>query len=263
MTAAITCQNLSAGYLGVPVLRDVSFSIAAGEMVGVLGPNGAGKTTLFRVLTGLLEPRAGEVTLFGRRLASVSAAERASLVGVVPQELETPMAFAVAEIVMMGRTVSLNRWRPPSASDAQQVEQAMREADVLHLRDRPFPELSGGEKQRVLIAMVLAQDPKLILLDEATSHLDLSHRLEILELVERLNRERGVTVLMSSHDLALTAEFSRRLLLVDAGQIAADGPPDSVLQSETLRTVFRCDVRAKRDPETGALVVFPVRTRKR
>jgi iron complex transport system ATP-binding protein len=110
--------------------------------------------------------------------------------------------------------------------------------------------------------MVLAQDPKLILLDEATAHLDLSHRLEVLELVERLNRERGVTVVMTSHDLALTAEFSRRLLLLDNGRIAADGTPDSVLQSGMLRAVFRCDVRARRDPETGALAVFPVRVRK-
>jgi iron complex transport system ATP-binding protein len=258
-TPALVCDSVCAGYPGSRVLHNVSFSVAAGEMIGVLGPNGAGKTTLFRVLTGLIHARSGSVTIFGRNLARLPAPERARLVGVVPQEVESPMPFSVTEIVMMGRTALLDRWRAPSPEDAASVERAMGFVDVLHLRERPFPELSGGEKQRVLIAMILAQEPRLVLLDEATSHLDLSHRLEILELVERLNREHGLTVLMSSHDLALVSEFSRRLLLFDAGTLAADGNPEEVLQSDTLRRVFRCDIRTRRDPETGTLAVYPVR----
>ena len=187
-TPAVSCEQLCAGYSGAPVLRQVSFSVMPGEMVGVRGPNGAGKTTLFRVLTGLLHARSGSVTIFGKNLSRLPAAERARLIGVVPQEVESPMPFSVTEIVMMGRTALLNRWRAPAPEDEAAVERAMGFVDVAHLRDRIFPELSGGEKQRVLIAMILAQAPRVVLLDEATSHLDLSHRIGILELVERLNR---------------------------------------------------------------------------
>jgi iron complex transport system ATP-binding protein len=258
---AIACRGLSAGYPGSVVLRDLSFTVAAGELVGVLGPNGAGKTTLFRVLTGLLPVPAGQVRLFGHDVATLPAAERARLVGVVPQELDSPMAFRVDEVVLMGRTARLSRWRAPSARDRQAVDDALRFVDMVQLRDRPFPELSGGEKQRVLIALVLAQAPRLVLLDEATSHLDLRHKLDILELVERLNREQGVTVLMSSHDLALTADACRRLLLFDRGRLAADGAPAELLGGRTVREVFRCELRVQRDPESGALVVFPLRRR--
>lgn len=258
---AIACAGLTAGYPGSTVLHELGFSVAPGELVGVLGPNGAGKTTLFRVLTGMLPVRAGALRLFDRDPARIPAPERARLVGVVPQELESPMPFTVSEVIMMGRTARLSRWRAPSAQDREAVEHAMAFVDVVHLRDRVFPELSGGEKQRVLIALVLAQEPRLVLLDEATSHLDLRHRLEILELVERLNREQGVTVLMSSHDLALTAQYSRRLLLFDGGRIAADGPPDEVLAGPSLREVFRCALHVHRDPASGALAVFPVRPR--
>ncbi len=258
-TPAICCRQLAGGYAHSTVLHGIDLSIAAGEMVGVVGPNGAGKTTLFRMLTGLLRPAAGQIDLFGDNLARLPADERARRIGVVPQEAHSPMPFTVAEIALMGRTATQSRWRVPGADDWKAVEEALRYTDAWELRDRPFPDLSGGEKQRALIAMALVQNPKILLLDEATSHLDIHHRLEILELVARLNHDTGVTVLMSSHDLGLTAEFSRRLLLLDGGLIAADGAPDEVLASATLRRVFRCELRVKRDAETGAVAVFPVR----
>lgn len=224
MKPAIELSSVSAAYREAPVLEDLSLHVSEGEMVGVLGPNGAGKTTLFRVLSGLHPPRQGTVRLFGREVRRLSAPERAHLVAVVPQELEIPVAFSVADIVGMGRTAWLNRWSGMSARDRQAVERALVYTDVADIRDRPFNELSGGEKQRAIVAMALAQEPRIILMDEATSHLDINHRLEIMQLVERLNEEQGVTVLMISHDLQLAAEFGRRLVLLDHGRLVADGP---------------------------------------
>lgn len=257
--AAVTFHEVSAGYGQRTVLDRVSFAVPEGQVVGVLGPNGAGKSTLLRVLTGLHRPSAGRVELFGHDVVGLAASARAALVGVVPQELEVPMPFTVEEIVMLGRTAALSRWRRPTGDDAERVRQAMAFTDVAGLARRPFPELSGGEKQRVVIAMVLAQAPKIILLDEATSHLDINHRLEILQLMERLNRDQGVTIIMVSHDLVLTAEFAPRLVLLDRGRVRADGDRRDVLTEAHLAEVFHCALRVRQDPETGALSIMPIR----
>jgi iron complex transport system ATP-binding protein len=211
------------------------------------------------VLSGLHTPAAGTVRLFGHDVAKLPASERAHLVAVVPQELEIPVAFTVEEIVRMGRTASLNRWSRLSARDIQVVERALVYTDVADIRDRPLNQLSGGEKQRTIVAMALAQEPRIILMDEATSHLDINHRLEIMQLVERLNAEEGVTVLMISHDLQLAAEFGRRLLLLDHGRLVADGAPAEVLTEEILRSVYHCDIRVSLDVQTGALSIVPAR----
>lgn len=257
MSAALRIESAAAGYRDRLVLQDFSLDVAEGEMLGILGPNGAGKTTLFKLLCGLLPPRSGRVTLFGRPLASLKPEERARLVAVVPQELDIPVAYTVQDVVMMGRTVSLSRWSQPSAHDRQVVERAMVYTDVADIRERPITELSGGERQRAIVAMALAQEPRIILMDEATSQLDLNHRLEIMQLVERLNQENGVTVLMISHDLQLAAEFCRRLVLLDGGRLMADGKPAAVLTEENLRKVYRCEVRVHADPATGGLSLLP------
>jgi iron complex transport system ATP-binding protein len=225
-------------------------------MIGILGPNGAGKSTLFNIVSGLLAPTAGTVSLFGTELRRLSARERARAIAVVPQELDIPVPYTVGEIVMMGRTVSIGRFAAPTAQDRQAVERAMVYTDVADIRDRPLNELSGGERQRAIVAMVLAQEPRIILMDEATSHLDINHRLEIMQLVERLNREEGVTVLMISHDLQMAAEFSRRLIILHQGHIVADGLPGVVLTEETLRQVYHCDVRVCQDAQSGGLSIL-------
>ncbi|MBU4199758.1 MAG: ABC transporter ATP-binding protein [Verrucomicrobia bacterium] len=256
---AFELDNVSAGYDQNLVIENLSLAVAEGEMAALLGPNGAGKSTLLRTLTGLLKPSAGAVRLFGTDVARLKAADRARLIAVVPQELNTPMAYTVAELVMMGRTALLNPWQQPSASDIQVVERALVYTDVSDLRDRSLDALSGGEKQRAVIAMALAQEPRIILMDEPTTHLDLNHSLEIMQIIERLNREQGVTVLMTSHDLNLAAEFCHRLILLDHGRVAADGPPDAVLKEEILREVYHCDLRIQQDTQTGALFVVPAR----
>jgi iron complex transport system ATP-binding protein len=256
--AAIEIEAVEAGYDGAPFLRGVSMRVEAGEMAAVLGPNGAGKSTLLRVLTGRHPVTAGTVRLFGRDVARLGAAERAALVAAAPQELSVPMPFTVEEVVGIGRTARLPRWRAPGAEHRRAIEEAMAGMDVLELRARPFEELSGGERQRAVVAMALAQEPRLLLLDEPTSHLDISHRLEILRLIGRMNAERGLTVVMTSHDLNLAAEFCRRLFLFDHGRLVAEGPPEVTLREPLLRTVYHCDLRVRRE-EDGALTVRPAR----
>jgi iron complex transport system ATP-binding protein len=260
MSLAIQLDRITAGYRERLVLRDLSLAVREGETVALLGPNGAGKSTLLQVMTGRHPVAAGSVRLFGHDVGHLPARERARLVSVVPQQIEVPMAFTVEEMVMMGRTASLNRWQAPSARDRQVVEQSMAYTDVLPLRTRIFQEMSGGERQRVAIALALAAEPRLILLDEPTAHLDMNHRLEVLELISRLNCERGVAIVMVAHDLSLAAEFFPRLVLLDEqGRIAADGPPSAVLRPETIESVYRCRVNIHLDPDSATLRVFPRR----
>ena len=254
---ALSFRAVSGGYRRVPVFKDLSFSIPAGTLCGVIGPNGCGKTTLIRAATGLLPHISGEVSLFGHDVAKLPAGQRAQRVGVVPQELTAPMAFSVEAIVAMGRTHALGRRGTLTAEDHRIIEQAMVYTDVMEMRRRPFPELSGGEKQRTVIAMVLAQQPRMILMDEATSHLDINHALEVMQIVERLNRESGVTILMVSHDLNIAAEFCERLLLLDAGTLVADGPPPDVLTETRLREIYHCDVQVQPNPVSGSVMVTP------
>jgi len=258
MSFALELKNVRAGYHDKPIFEDISFTVAAGEMTAILGPNGAGKTTLLRTLTGLLPPVGGEIRLFGEKLNRLPAAVRARLVGVVPQDLDTPMAFTVREMVMIGRTAALSRWSRPTAEDFKIIERSMVYTDVIDLQERPFSELSGGERQRAVIAMALAQQPKMLLMDEPTSHLDMNHGLEVMQIVERLNREQGLTVLMVSHDLNLAAAFCRRVLLIENGRLLADGPPATVLTEPILQQAYQCEVRVQNNPVSGSVVVTPV-----
>ncbi|MEI6085792.1 MAG: ABC transporter ATP-binding protein [Verrucomicrobiota bacterium] len=252
---AVVCQQVSAGYRDLPVLQEVSLTIAEGQMVALLGPNGAGKSTLLRVLTGLHPHTAGTVQLFDRDVRGIPAVERARLVAVVPQEVTTPMAFTVEELVALGRSLPRGRW---GHVDPAEVEPALQSTDLWELRDRLYTELSGGEKQRAIIAMALAQEPKLLLLDEPTAHLDINHRLEILQLLEKLNREQGLTVLMTSHDLNLAAEFFPQLVLMNQGRIVAAGTPSEVFQEARLAEVFHCQLLVRPGP-TGTITVTPKR----
>lgn len=258
MSAAVRCEGVVAGYRDLPVLHEVSVELAEGERAALLGPNGAGKSTLLRAITGRHPLRGGRVELWGRDLRQIRPRERAQLVAVVPQEMTTPMAFTVRELVALGRSVPRGWWGRLNATDRQAIEEALAETDTLGVAERYYTELSGGEKQRVIIALALAQTPRVLLLDEPTAHLDIVHRLEILRLLERLNRERGLTVLMTSHDLNLAAEFFPRLILMNHGRIVASGAPAEVLREDRLREVFGCRLLVRPGP-TGALMVTPER----
>ncbi len=262
MTAALALEGVTAGYNpGDPVLRSITLRLERGEMVGILGPNGAGKTTLFRLLTGLMQPIHGEVRIFGEPCRDLTAKRRAQLIGVAPQSIDGPIPFSVHELVAMSRSVwRAHPWQPShTVRDHRAVERALALTDMSDLRHRPLDALSGGEKQRAIVAMAITREPPLLLLDEATSHLDMNHRLEIMQIVERLNREEGVTVLMISHDINLSADFCHRLLLLDHGALVADGTPSEVLRPELLQAVYHCDIAVSRDPQRGVITVNPAR----
>ncbi len=253
--AALTFREVSAGYKHRKVLDNVSFSVREGEFVSLIGPNGCGKSTLLKTAAALLNPLSGVVELFGQDVHRIKPALRASLLGVVPQKIESPMAFTVSQIVMNGRISSIGRWGGISSRDHDLVERSMIYTDVLGLRDRYFTELSGGEQQRVALAMVLAQDPKIIMLDESISHLDINHRQQVLQILMNLNREKQMTILLVSHDLSLSASISDRFLLMDTGRLVKAGTPVEVLDPALLSAVYNCDLRVQQDPYTGYLQV--------
>jgi iron complex transport system ATP-binding protein len=223
-------------------LSELSFAIAPGEVVGVIGPNSSGKTTLIRLLTRVLEPATGEIRLEGdpiRRLAPTDLARR---IGVVPQGILPQFPFTVGELVLMGRYPHAPSRYFESARDLTVAREAMAATGVLELAELPFDHLSGGERQRAVVARALAQEPRLLVLDEPTAHLDLRYQVETAALLRRLNRERGMTIVLVSHDLNLAAEVCDRLLLLAAGRPAAIGPPEAVLDEALLASVFGCEV---------------------
>ena len=226
------------------VLRDLDLRVAPGEVVALLGPNGSGKTTLLRLLTGQLRPDAGAVTFDGRSVGDWPRDALARRVAVLPQQLELPVGFRVAELVEMGRAPHATRLFGSTADDEQAVRRALVDADALDLSDRFADELSGGERQRVLVAMALAQEPELLLMDEPTLHLDLAHQVALLAAIGRLRTQRGLTVVGVLHDLNLAAEFAPRVVVLAGGRVAAKGPPGSVLSPQLVSEVFGVRVEA-------------------
>ena len=229
------------GYGSQPLFAETSLSIAAGEMVGLLGPNGAGKTTLLRLASGAVHPQRGRVLLDGQNLRTLPRREIARRIAVVPQEFNTPFAFTVRELVSLGRTPHSSFLGTENAADRRAIQEALEATGTAPLAERIFNELSGGEKQRVPLAMALTQQPDLLLLDEPTTHLDLKYQLSILELAQRLNQERHITVFAAMHDLNLAARYFPHLILFQRG-IVADGPPVEVLQSRLLSRVYEVAV---------------------
>lgn len=236
-------------------LSGLSFDIASGETLGVIGPNSAGKTTLIRLLTKVLEPAGGEIVLAGRTLRSLTRWELAREVAVVPQEAPPAFPYTVEQLVLMGRYPHAPGRFFEGPEDLAVAREAMAATGVLDLALIPLDDLSGGERQRAIIARALAQEPRLLILDEPTAHLDLRYQAEIVRLLRRLSRQRGVTVLFVSHDLNLAAELSDRLFLLAQGRIAAVGTPEQVFDASRLEAVYGCPVTVEKNPASGRLVV--------
>jgi iron complex transport system ATP-binding protein len=239
---ALAFESVSFGYGRRQVVRDVSFHLESGEMVGLLGPNGAGKSTLLHLGAGTLRPAGGIVQLQGDDVSRLSRREVARRLAVAPQEFSVQFAYTVRQIVELGRMPHHDLLSMPQREDARAIEGALEAAGVEHLADRVFNDLSGGEKQRVIIALTLAQEAPILLLDEPTAHLDIRYQIEILELLRRLNAERRLTVLAALHDLNLAARYFPRLMLFRE-TIVANGPPARVLDAELLTSVYETPVR--------------------
>ena len=247
----IEANSISFRYLEDWVLQDVSFQIGKGEFIGVIGPNGSGKTTLLKVLYRLLSPQRGEVLFERVPLRKMSHKDIAKRIAVVAQEIYPVFPFRVIEIVLMGRSPYLGHLMFERERDLEIAKKAMEWTEILPISERPIDELSGGERKRVFIARALAQEPEVILLDEPTANLDIHHQIEFLDLILALNREKGLTILMASHDLNLASEFCDRLILLQNGGIFKMGSPQEVITREHIEKVYGCGVWVDQNPVSG------------
>ncbi|HXV81391.1 MAG TPA: heme ABC transporter ATP-binding protein [Candidatus Binatia bacterium] len=255
MSRAIQTDRVAFGYKSKTVLTDVSLSVEKGEMLAILGPNGSGKTTLLRILSGVLAGT-GEVKINGKAIRTYSRRELSRLFAVVPQESPVTFPYTVAEIVLMGRASHHNPLAFESERDREVARKSMELTDVLSLGDRYLHELSGGEKQRVIIARALAQEPEILLLDEPSAFLDLKHQVHILEILRRLNREQKLTIIAALHDLNLAALFFPRLVMLRDGRIYRDGSPKEVLTEKTIEEIYGIEVRVEQDAANDRLQIF-------
>ena len=256
---SLEIHQLSFSYLDGLVLHNINISIRAGEMVGLLGPNGSGKTTLLKLASGILKPNQGEIRLDGSNLSHLRRKTIARSVAVVSQQFHIPFAFTVTEVALLGRLPFVKAFVEESEADRQAVVNALELVGISELAQRRFDELSGGEQQKVILAMALAQQPKLLLLDEPTVHLDITHQVEILELVRSLNMEQGLTVIAAMHDLNLASLYFDRLILLKEGRVSADGTPAQVLTEDRISEVFSASVRVEPHPIASVphIVVMP------
>ncbi|MGK5737397.1 ABC transporter ATP-binding protein [Micromonospora sp. URMC 103] len=256
---AVEVRDLRVALGGTPILAGVDLTVTAGEWVTVIGPNGAGKSTLLRAVGGLL-PAPGAVTLFGTPIGSLPRRERARVVATVAQSPVVPAGMSVLDYVLLGRTPYIPPLGRESAADLAVVHEVLDRLDLAGFSRRELATLSGGERQRVFLARALAQGATLLLLDEPTSALDIGHQQEVLDLVDQLRREHGLTVLATMHDLSIAGEYADRMVLLAAGRVAAAGTPREVLTEGLLAEHYRASVRVV-DGEHGPLVVPVRRTR--
>lgn len=257
-TPALEARGVTLSYDGAAVVEGLDLSIAHGAVTTLIGANGSGKSTILKAFGRLLAPSSGTVELSGRPIRGMSARAVARELAILPQKPLTPSATTVRDLVSRGRHPHQSMLKPWAPGDRAIIDAALRSTGLLEVADRDAGSLSGGQLQRAWIALVLAQESPMILLDEPTTFLDLSHQLEVLRLVRTINRERGATVVMVLHDLSLAARYSDRLVVIGQGRVLADGTPWEVLTPEILRQAFDLEALVIRDPSTGSPLVVPV-----
>lgn len=257
----INAEDLHAGYGMDDVVKAVSCTFTEGTFTGIIGPNGSGKTTLLRAFSRVI-PSSGILELNGKAVADYSPSELGMALGFVPQDEGRPFSYTVLQVVLMARYARTSRFAALATKDYAQCRKALEETGIAHLSDRSIRTLSGGEWQRVLIARALAQDTRVLLLDEPTSHLDLSHQSEILSLMHSLSRS-GSTIIGVFHDLNLAALYCDRLIMINEGHLVAEGTPADVLTPGRIREVYGADVVTSVHPVTGRTFILPISTPER
>lgn len=243
-------RDLSVGYRGASILEAVTLQFVRGRIYAIIGPNGCGKTTLIRALTGSLKPERGEVLLNHHNIAQLKTKQIARQMAVVCQTNPAVQDMTVRTLVQYGRFAHRSWWRSSGNDDRRIVEEALQRTGLKVLENRRLDTLSGGERQRAWIAMAVAQSPKIMLLDEPTTYLDIAHQLEIMELLSRLNREEGITIVMVLHDINHAARYADELVVLKDRRIYKKGDPWQILQKEVFREVFRVEAEITRDRET-------------
>lgn len=259
MTTAVRVSSLSVEGLtytiqGKKLLDNVSLRAGQGELVGVIGPNGAGKSTLLRALAGVIEPSGGERYFERHKFREMRSRERARAIALVPQVAPMAHGFTCLELVLMGRYPHMGRFQIEGASDENITREAMRLTDTEQFADRTLETLSGGERQRVFIARALAQQPRVLLLDEPTSNLDILHQLRVLGLIRQWASD-GATAIAAVHDLNMAARHCDFLILLSKGRVVAEGTPEDVLTAENVSGAYGVESVISRDPYTGVLAL--------
>jgi len=252
---ALQAKNIRFFYNTYPVIDDVSLSLNQGEFLGIIGPNGAGKSTMLRLLSGILRPKNGTVELFGISISNQSHKTIARNISFVPQETHFALNFTVEEIVSMGRYPYQRPFHREDQEDRNAVGNALKVTNTTELRTRTINSLSSGERQLIVIARSLAQSPKILLLDEPTSHLDLYHQHTIMELLERLNKE-GIAIAVVHHDLNLASLYCQNLILIHRGKVYAEGAPNTLLNKRNLKEVYGTEVTIVHHPEKNVPQIF-------
>jgi iron complex transport system ATP-binding protein len=248
---------LSLNYGDRAVLHDISLELNKGEVLAVVGPNGAGKTSLIRAISGVMHPSAGAIRVQGEDLKTLSAAQRAQRIAVVPQARDLPGVYSVEQTVLMGRTPYLGWLGRTQPQDRAVVQQVLSRTQTLELSARRVGELSGGEQQRVLLARALAQATPILLLDEPTAHLDLQYQSSLMNMVAASSQENGIAVLLAAHDLNLVALYAQRVAILVEGMLHALGTPQEVLTPENIEAAYHVGVRIIPHPEYGTPLILP------
>jgi iron complex transport system ATP-binding protein len=247
----IKIDNITCGYHESRVIKNITFGVREGEFLGVIGPNGSGKSTLLKSLSRSLKPFSGSILYEDKNIYEIPQEKIAREFAFVSQDTVFNFSFTVWEVILMGRIPYLKRMQRESANDLRIVKDAMQLTDTLKLADREVGELSAGEKQMMLIARALAQEPKVLFLDEPTSHLDIGHQVGILNLIRSLNHEKNITVIIVLHDLNLASEYCQRLALLNDGSLFRIGAPKEVLTYQNIEEVYKTLVLVNKNPVSG------------
>lgn len=251
MEQVLTLKDITFTYGEIQALRDIDLEVQGGEIIGVLGPNGSGKSTLLKIMDGILKPDKGEIRIGNRPISMLNRSALAREVAMVGQETHFRFSFSALEVVLMGRFPHLKRLQFEDERDIEIAHGAMESTLSLNLAERSIHELSGGERQRVLIARALAQEPRLILLDEPTSFLDIKYKREIFRLISMLSKDKGLSVVLVSHDIDLASQYCDKIVMLKNGLIFKAGEPEDVITAPNIEAVYECPVIVDANPDTG------------
>ncbi len=254
----LTIDGIDCSYGSVDVLKDVDFAVESGQFLGILGPNGSGKTTLLKSISRVLKPQKGTILIGDENVYKMKTVDVAKQMAVVPQSTPVSFDFTALEVVLMGRNPHMARFKMEGKKDLDIAKNSMQLTRTWEFADRPVTELSGGESQRVIIARALTQEPQILLLDEPTTHLDISNQLEIMDLIKRLCETKKLLIVAVFHDFNLAARYCDSIILLNDGKIVAAGKMNETLTSENVKKVFNVDTIVKKHPITGSLYVIPI-----